>query len=253
MPELATDAQRRERRILSHPPRSEAPPAPRLGATARCARREPNRDRDALFYVFGFGSLVWRPALPRAPVAAVPGYILHYKRTFWQASTDHRGTEASPGRVATLTPADGERCYGVAYGIAPEDVDAVLAYLDVREQDGYSRERVTVYRHEVGEKLGERDSEVLCRGALVYIATASNVRYLREESERTIDALSRCIVGARGPSGTNVEYLYRLHDALAAMRVEDEHVAALVRAVRALEEAQRRPRGGADRQAVENL
>jgi len=46
--------------------------------------------------------------------------------------------EAKPGRVVTLLPAHDnqstEKTFGMVYLVAADDKDAVLAYLDVREQ-----------------------------------------------------------------------------------------------------------------------
>jgi cation transport regulator ChaC len=54
------------------------------------------------FYLFGYGSLVWRPDIvfDESHFGMVDGFV----RRFWQASPDHRGTPESPGRVCTLVP-----------------------------------------------------------------------------------------------------------------------------------------------------
>lgn len=108
-----------------------------------------NSTLNANFWLFGYGSLIWKP--PPHFDERVPGYITGYVRRFWQASEDHRGTPESPGRVATLiersfweTLADSEhehtaeRVWGAAYHIVPEKVREVREYLDIREINGYS-------------------------------------------------------------------------------------------------------------------
>lgn len=86
-------------------------------------------------WIFGYGSLIWRPSFPF--VERRWGYLPGWARRFYQGSTDHRGTEQSPGRVVTLLPEPDNVVWGIAYRIKDDDRDRVLSYLGVREQNGY--------------------------------------------------------------------------------------------------------------------
>ena len=173
---------------------------------------------DREIWIFGYGSLVWRPAFTFK--RRHPGYVVGWARRFWQGSTDHRGVPGAPGRVVTLVEEPGHRCWGMAYEVAPEDLDEVLAALDLREQGGYARLDLPLYL---------AGDEHPTRTATVYVATADNPAYLGPAS---MSDIARQVLASRGPSGPNVEYVLRLAEALAAMEAEDEHVTELVRLVR---------------------
>ena len=167
-------------------------------------------------WVFGYGSLVWRPAFPYAH--REPAYILGWKRRFWQGSTDHRGVPGAPGRVVTLLPHDGAQCWGMAYAVSPEHAPSVLALLDHREKGGYARLRLELHLR----------GEGAVPDGLVYCATPDNPNYLGPAPVHDIAAQ---VVSAVGPSGPNPEYVLRLRDALEEIGVEDQHVRALAREV----------------------
>ncbi len=167
-------------------------------------------------WIFGYGSLVWRPAFPYAERhgGAVTGWV----RRFWQGSTDHRGVPGAPGRVVTLAPSPGARCWGVAYRVAASDSGDVLAALDHREKGGYAR-------HEVRVHFAAAAREV---DALVYVATRDNPNYLGPAPSGQI---AEQIVASRGPSGSNIEYVLRLAAALRELGADDDHVYELERLV----------------------
>jgi cation transport regulator ChaC len=164
-------------------------------------------------WIFGYGSLVWRPDFPfrEAEAASIRGWA----RRFWQGSTDHRGVPAAPGRVVTLVREWSAVCWGRAFLVAAADVEAVLATLDQREQGGYER-------HELDLHLASGST---VRG-LVWVATEANRNYL---GPAPLAEIAAQIKSARGPSGANVEYVLELARALAAMEAEDPHVTALAR------------------------
>ena len=165
-------------------------------------------------WIFGYGSLVWRPAFAHAE--RVPALLSGWSRRFWQGSTDHRGRPGAPGRVVTVVPdADPAPCWGMAYRVAPADVVPVLAGLDHREKGGYDRQQVEVELAGPGLHGGG-----VVR-ALMYLATDENPNYL---GPAPAEAIARQVISAEGPSGPNPEYVTRLARSLRAMGAHDDHV-----------------------------
>ena len=171
--------------------------------------------QDRAIWVFGYGSLVWRPAFPF--LRREPARLAGWSRRFWQGSTDHRGVPGAPGRVVTLVRDPGQRCDGVAYQVESAEVDGVLATLDHREQGGYDRHIV---------RLSIDDGAI--DDALVYVATEENVNYLGPAPP---DEIAETVIRSAGPSGANAEYVTQLAHALRALGAVDEHVFEIERRV----------------------
>ena len=185
---------------------------------------------DESLWIFGYGSLVWRPAF--AHRRSAPASISGYARRFWQGSTDHRGIPSRPGRVVTLLPSHDptlkdeleqgtsataradDVCWGSAYEVLPGDRAEVLDGLDHRERGGYERIEV-----EITIRLDDR--RTTRRPGLVYVAGRDNANYLGPAPLREI---ARQIAGARGPSGANPEYVFELARSLRRMGTGDDHV-----------------------------
>ncbi|KAL5421109.1 hypothetical protein PMIN06_006771 [Paraphaeosphaeria minitans] len=186
------------------------------------------------FWLFGYGSLIWKP--PPHFDERVPGYIEGYVRRFWQASEDHRGTPEAPGRVVTLidrahwdTLTDAheptERVWGAAYHIPRAKVAEVREYLDIREINGYSIQFTPFI---------PSSSPSTPMQTLVYIGLPSNPQFLGPQDP---DALAAHILKSRGPSGENRDYLFQLEEALGGLGsgAGDAHVSDLVERCKTLE------------------
>ncbi|MCP5060545.1 MAG: gamma-glutamylcyclotransferase [bacterium] len=163
-------------------------------------------------WVFGYGSLVWRPSFPF--LERRPASIRGWTRRFWQGSTDHRGVPGAPGRVVTLVRESDAECWGAAYRIAGSEIPDVMAHLDWREKGGYERAE---------ESFHLREPEDIAEGVL-YVATATNPNYL---GPAPLGEIADQVRRSSGPSGPNPEYVLRLATALREMDAEDAHVFAL--------------------------
>ena len=179
--------------------------------------RQLNRERvffehSETVWLFGYGSLIWKTEF--AYHERRPAHIQGWARRFWQGSHDHRGTPNAPGRVVTLVESPGSACHGMAYRIDTE----TLGPLDVREKNGYLRERVILHFAEGDHAEG-----------LIYLATKENAAFL---GDAPLDVMARQIETALGPSGSNRDYLLNLASALDDLGAEDAHVHALATQIR---------------------
>lgn len=112
--------------------------------------------------------------------------------------------------MATLAESPGGDCVGIVYRIGPDAAAVVMAYLDEREKNGYRRQVLDVWlddgRH---------------REAITYLAEPGSRHYL---GPAPLTVMAAQIAAARGPSGTNVEYVLRLAAALRDLGCERDEV-----------------------------
>lgn len=80
-------------------------------------------------WVFGYGSLMWRPGFPF--VERVPALLHGWHRDLCVTSIRYRGTPQAPGLVMGLQR--GGSCRGLAYRVAAADRLAAVDTLDARE------------------------------------------------------------------------------------------------------------------------
>lgn len=156
-------------------------------------------------WVFGYGSLMWRPGFRFAERRDA---TLHgRRRAFCIYSVHHRGTYENPGLVLGLAP--GGACRGAAYRVAESDWAETYAYLLEREQP---TETYIEARREIRLNDGRRVP------SLVFL---SDVQHPQWAGALTLERQAELIAGATGLSGRNVDYLRDLVSHLREMRVRD--------------------------------
>jgi cation transport protein ChaC len=172
-------------------------------------------------WVFGYGSLMWRPGFAYAERAAA---TLHgRRRAFCIYSVHHRGTYERPGLVLGLAPGGAVR--GAAFRIEATDWPEVYAYLLEREQP---TETYIEARRAVRLADGRR---VEC---LVFL---SDLRHAQWAGALSLERQAELIAGARGLSGPNVDYLRDLVLHLREAGIRDAGMEQLLRMVEARERA----------------
>jgi cation transport protein ChaC len=167
------------------------------------------------FWVFGYGSLMWRPGFAHIETTRARLYGFH--RSLCVYSWVHRGSEQRPGLVLGLDR--GGSCIGLAFRVPGELRNEVLAYLRERELvTGVYLERFLPVRTESGENVM----------ALCYIVDRKHPQYA---GRLTVEDAARIVTGGVGQSGRNEEYLFNTLDHLHALGIRDhwlEGVAAIV-------------------------
>jgi len=166
-------------------------------------------------WVFTYGSLMWDPGF--AHIAAEPGLLRGYHRTFCIYSSRYRGTVAKPGLVLGLDP--GGACKGIVYRIAAAEKTAALESLWQREM----RRGVYLPRMlPVATPNGRRS-------ALGFVANRGHTGYA---GRMAIDEAARIIAACCGERGPNVDYLVYTLRHLDALGVHDHHLHRLLALVR---------------------
>jgi cation transport protein ChaC len=164
-------------------------------------------------WVFGYGSLMWRPGF--AFVEKVPARVTGLHRSLCVYSFVHRGTPEHPGLVLGLDR--GGACRGLAFRIAPADRADVVRYLRAREQ-------VTSVYVEILRGvwlLGQPERRVQ---ALTYVVDRGHPQYA---GRLTLDQRLHYIRQGHGQSGANRDYVLSTVAALEDMGCRDAELHAL--------------------------
>ena len=163
-------------------------------------------------WVFGYGSLMWRPGFDFVERAAA---TLHgRRRAFCIYSVHHRGTYERPGLVLGLAPGGATR--GAAFRVAEADWPQIYAYLIEREQptETYVEARVMV-RLAGGARTP----------ALTFLSDRTHPQWAGPLS---LERQAELISGAAGLSGRNIDYLADLVAHLREMGIHDRSMETLL-------------------------
>jgi cation transport protein ChaC len=167
----------------------------------------------AELWVFGYGSLMWRPGFEFAEQA--PAALIGAHRSLCIYSFHHRGTIEKPGLVLGLD--EGGACRGVAYRVHPEGRDLTLAYLREREQ-------ITDVYLEAHKPISLLDGSGRNLEALCYVVDRKHPQYAGRLS---IDTQARLVRSAIGRSGANIDYVLNTVRHLEEAGIDDVELMAL--------------------------
>jgi len=176
-----------------------------------------DRDNRAL-WVFGYGSLMWRPGFSFE--AQVHGLLRGSHRALCVYSIHHRGTPEQPGLVLGLDR--GGACRGMAFRVTPGAEDDTVAYLREREQ--VSEVYVEAYRP---VRLADGSGGTV--RALTYLADTTHSQYA---GKLDLDAQARIVRACHGPSGANIDYVLNTVSHLEEFGLRDSRLFALAARLR---------------------
>jgi glutathione-specific gamma-glutamylcyclotransferase len=180
-------------------------------------------DLDQDLWVFGYGSLIWRPGFTF--VERVPARLFGLHRALCVYSFVHRGTPERPGLVLGLD--NGGTCRGLAYRVSADKRAETIAYLRAREQV------TNVYRETTRPilLLGQPERRVT---ALVYAVDHSHPQYA---GRLTLDKQLQHVRQGHGRSGDNRDYVLSTVSALEALGYRDRDLHLLAERLKGIHES----------------
>jgi len=160
---------------------------------------------DGDFWVFAYGSLMWRPGFAYA--RRCKAMLRGWRRSLCVYSHVYRGSPERPGLVLGLDR--GGACAGVAFEVDSTQREATIRYLREREQvTAVYVERVAPVTLECGARVS----------ALTYVADRLHEQYAGRLDR---EAMLAHVRAGEGQSGANAEYVLETYDHLRAIGVRD--------------------------------
>jgi glutathione-specific gamma-glutamylcyclotransferase len=162
---------------------------------------------DGDLWVFGYGSLMWRPGFDF--VERVDAHLVGAHRALCVYSFVHRGTPERPGLVLGLDR--GGSCHGVAFRVAASARGHTIAYLRAREQ-------VTAVYRESTRRVWLKNDPSRPVSALCYIVDRSHVQYA---GRLPLAEQLHLVRQGHGQSGPNRDYVLATVAALEGMGLRE--------------------------------
>jgi cation transport protein ChaC len=167
------------------------------------------------FWVFGYGSLMWRPGFAHTEVERA--HLHGYHRALCVHSYVHRGTPQRPGLVLGLDR--GGSCIGLAFKVPGALRDEVMDYLRARELV------TSVY---IERLLQVRLASGPLVPAVAYVVDRTHPQYAgRLQPEQA----AKAVCGAVGQSGPNEDYVLNTVEHLRALAIRDPWLESVARLV----------------------
>lgn len=162
-------------------------------------------------WVFGYGSLIWRPEFDFSERRSAHVHGWHRALKMW--STINRGTPQTPGLVFGMLP--GGSCQGMVFRIPRAQGDATMRKLWLREMPN------AVY-----------DPRWLqCRtpeGSVKALAFTLSRQSPHHTGELAPDEYRRIFSQAQGIYGTTLDYAQATHEQLQSMGIDDKALKRLL-------------------------
>jgi cation transport protein ChaC len=174
-------------------------------------------------WVFGYGSLMWRPDFDF--LERVPARLIGLHRALCVFSFVHRGTPEKPGLVLGLDR--GGMCRGIAFRVAAKKRDETIAYLRGREQ-------VTSVYLEVMRRIELEDETRRQVRALTYTVDRGHVQYAGRLS---VTQSLHYVRQGHGRSGNNRDYVVETVWALEALGYRESDLHLLAEQLKGVHEA----------------
>lgn len=144
-------------------------------------------------WIFGYGSLMWRPGFDH--VESQHALLRGAHRSLCVYSYVHRGTEQKPGLVLGLDT--GGSCRGIAFRVDSASADATIDYLR-------SREQVTMVYREALRRVELLDGSKRKIQAVCFLVDRMHRQYA---GRLPVSKQAELVARGRGVSGDNVEYV----------------------------------------------
>ncbi len=173
-------------------------------------------DETDLYWVFGYGSLIWRPGFDF--VRSERGLLRGAHRSLCIYSEHYRGTPAEPGLVFGL--ARGGSCGGMAFAVADAAWPETIAYLR-------DRELVTaVYREAV------RPVRLISGAVVEAVAYLVDEQHAQYAGALAFEEQLRLVRRGVGISGANTDYVLNTAAHLAGLGIHDRALERLAAALK---------------------